>query len=39
MSEKEMKTMHSKGKLLGLQSFEIYMCEDCIFGNQKRVSF
>jgi hypothetical protein len=39
MSEKGMKVMHSKGKLPGLQSVEIDMCEDCIFGKQKRVSF
>nr|KYP40338.1 Retrovirus-related Pol polyprotein from transposon TNT 1-94 [Cajanus cajan] len=39
MSEKGMKIMHSKGKLPGLQSMEIEMCEDCIFGKQKRVSF
>ena len=39
MSEKGMKIMHSKGKLPGLQSTEIDMCEDCILGKQKRVSF
>ncbi|XP_057426441.1 uncharacterized mitochondrial protein AtMg00300-like [Lotus japonicus] len=39
MSAKGMKVMHSKGKLPGLQSVEIDMCEDCIFGKQKRVSF
>ncbi|WVZ18179.1 hypothetical protein V8G54_005501 [Vigna mungo] len=39
MSEKGMKIMHSKGKLPGLQSIEIDMCEDCILGKQKRVSF
>lgn len=39
MSEKGMKIMHSKGKLPGLQSISIDMCEDCIFGKQKRVSF
>ncbi|WVZ05968.1 hypothetical protein V8G54_019314 [Vigna mungo] len=39
MSEKGMKIMHSKGKLPGLQSVEIDMCEDCILGKQKRVSF
>ncbi|BBH04062.1 Toll-Interleukin-Resistance domain family protein [Prunus dulcis] len=39
MSEKGMKIMHSKGKLPGLESVGIDMCEDCIFGKQKRVSF
>ncbi|BBH07646.1 Toll-Interleukin-Resistance domain family protein [Prunus dulcis] len=39
MSEKGMKIMHSKGKLPGLESVEIDMCEDCIYGKQKRVSF
>ena len=34
-----MKIMHSKGKLPCLQSVEIDMCEDCILGKQKRVSF
>ena len=39
MSEKGMKIMHSNGKLPSLQSVEIDMCEDCILGKQKRVSF
>ena len=39
MSEKGMKTMHLKGKLPGLQSIEIDMCEDYIFGKQERVNF
>lgn len=39
MSEKRMKVMHLDGKLSGLQSIEIYMCEDCILGKHKRVSF
>ncbi|GAA0175765.1 hypothetical protein LIER_28878 [Lithospermum erythrorhizon] len=39
MSEKGIKIMHSNGKLLGLQSVEIDMCEECILGKQKRVSF
>ena len=34
-----MKIMHSKEKLLGVQSIEIDMCEECILGKQKRVSF
>jgi len=39
MSEKGMKVMHSKGKLPSLRSIEIDICEDCILGKQKRVSF
>lgn len=39
MSEKGMKVMQSKGKLPGLRSVDIDMCEDCIFGKQKQVSF
>ena len=39
MSEKGMQIIHSKGKLPDLQSVEIDMCEDCILGKQKRVSF
>ncbi|KAL3830794.1 hypothetical protein ACJIZ3_019596 [Penstemon smallii] len=39
MSEKGMKIMHSKGKLPNLQSIDIDMCEDCILGKHKRVSF
>ncbi|TNV99076.1 hypothetical protein C5H24_12405, partial [Xylella fastidiosa] len=39
MSEKGMKVMQSNGKLPGLESVDIDMCEDCIFGKQKRVSF
>lgn len=32
MSEKGMKVMHLSGKLSGLQSIEIDMCEDYILG-------
>ena len=39
MSEKGLKSMHSKGKLQGLHSINIDLCECCIFGKQKRVSF
>ena len=39
MSEKGMKLMHSKGKIPELQSVEVDMCEECILGKQKRVSF
>ncbi|PKI56333.1 hypothetical protein CRG98_023352 [Punica granatum] len=39
MSEKEMKQLCSKGKLPGLKIVELGLCEDCVFGKQKRVSF
>jgi hypothetical protein len=39
MSDKGMKLMHSKGKLPDLQSVGIDICEGCILGKQKRVSF
>ena len=39
MSEKGMKVMHSKGKLPSLRSIENDICEDCIIGKQKRVTF
>ncbi|WVZ02641.1 hypothetical protein V8G54_023447 [Vigna mungo] len=39
MSEKGMRIMHSKGKLPSLRSIEFDMCEDCILGKHKRVSF
>ncbi|CAH9144429.1 unnamed protein product [Cuscuta epithymum] len=39
MSEKGMKELCSKGKLPGLKTVEVGLCEDCIFGKQKRVSF
>ena len=32
MSEKEMKVLVSKRKLLDLKSVDISLCEDCIFG-------
>jgi hypothetical protein len=35
MSEKGLKIVHSKGKLLGLQSVNIDLCECFIFGKQK----
>ena len=34
-----MKVPLSKGKLSGLKLVDIDLCEDCIFGKQKRVSF
>lgn len=39
MSEKGMKVMHLNGKLSSLQSIDIYMCQDCILGKRKQVSF
>jgi hypothetical protein len=39
MSEKGMKVLLSKGKLLELKSVEFDMCESCILGKQKKVSF
>ena len=34
-----MKTMLSKSKLLGLKSFDLDFCEDCVYGKQRKVSF
>jgi len=39
MSEKGMKVLLSKGKLPALKSVESDICEDCILGKQKKVSF
>ena len=39
MSEKGMKTLLSKGRISGLKSVDASLCEDCIFGKQKEVSF
>ncbi|KAE8689304.1 paired amphipathic helix protein Sin3-like 3-like [Hibiscus syriacus] len=39
MSEKGRKTLLSKGKLSDLKSIDVGLCEDCIFGKQKKVSF
>ena len=39
MSEKGMKILLSKGKLLELKSINFDMCESCILGKQKIVSF
>ncbi|KAE8697282.1 omega-6 fatty acid desaturase, endoplasmic reticulum isozyme 1 [Hibiscus syriacus] len=39
MSEKGMKTLLSKGKLPDLKNLDVGLCEDCIFGKQKKVSF
>ena len=39
MSEKGMKTLLSKGKLPDMKNVDVCLCEDCIFGKQKKVSF
>ena len=39
MSEKGMKIMASKGKMSNLKHVNIGVCEHCIFGKQKKVSF
>ncbi|RVW93053.1 Retrovirus-related Pol polyprotein from transposon TNT 1-94 [Vitis vinifera] len=39
MSEKGMKMLLSKGKLPELKSIDFDMCESCILGKQKNVSF
>jgi hypothetical protein len=39
MSEKGMKVMVSKGKLDGLSCVDLSLCEGCVFGKQKVVSF
>ena len=39
MSEKGMKIMTAKGKLGDLKSIDIGLCEDCILGKQKKVTF
>ncbi|KAE8730100.1 hypothetical protein F3Y22_tig00003041pilonHSYRG00846 [Hibiscus syriacus] len=39
MSEKGIKTLLSKGKLSDLKNVDVGLCEDCIFGKQKKVSF
>ncbi|KAE8695397.1 Pathoproteinsis-related thaumatin superfamily protein [Hibiscus syriacus] len=39
MSEKGIKTLLSKGKLSDLKNINVRLCEDCIFGKQKKVSF
>ncbi|KAE8676962.1 cytochrome P450 71A9-like [Hibiscus syriacus] len=39
MSEKGMKILLSKGKLPNLKNVDAGLCEDCIFGKQKKVSF
>ncbi|CAJ2648559.1 unnamed protein product [Trifolium pratense] len=39
MSEKGMKLMATKGKLSNLKHVDVGVCEHCIFGKQKKVSF
>ena len=39
MSEKWMKVLHSDGKLHRLKEVDNSLCEGCVFGKQKMVSF
>ena len=39
MSEKGTKVLRCKAKLSGLKTVDHSLCEACIFGKQKRVSF
>ena len=39
MSEKGMKVLHSKNFLPGLKCVNMDLCESCVYGKQKRVSF
>ena len=39
MSEKGIKMLLSKGKLVELKSIDFDMCESCILGQRKKVSF
>ncbi|XP_070007635.1 putative mitochondrial protein AtMg00300 [Nicotiana tabacum] len=39
MSEKGMKLLASKCKLPNLKHVKLSLCQDCIYGKQKRVSF
>ena len=39
MSEKGMKLLASKGKIPNLESVDLGLCEDCIYGKQKMVRF
>ena len=39
MSEKGMKILHSKNLLLGLKNIDLELCENCVYGKQKRVRF
>lgn len=39
MSEKGMKILHSRNLLPGLKNVDLDLCENCIYGKQKRVRF
>jgi len=39
MSEKGIKAMLSKGKPLRLKSIDVDLCEDLVYGKQRKVSF
>ena len=38
-SDKAMKLFYSKKVVIGLKFLNIYLCESCVYGKQKRVSF
>ena len=39
ISQKGMRELLSKGKLLGLKTVNFDMCESCVMGKQKKLSF
>jgi len=39
MSEKGMQILHSRNFLLGLKHVDLKLCENCVYGKQKRVRF
>ena len=39
MSEKGMQILHSRNLLLGLKHVDLELCENCVYGKQKRVRF
>ena len=39
MSEKGMQILHSRNLLLGLKHVDLKLCENCVYGKQKRVRF
>ena len=39
MSEKGMQILHSRNLLPGLKHVDLKLCENCVYGKQKRVRF
>ena len=39
MSEKGMKILHSRNLFSGLKNVDLDLCENCVYGKQKRVIF